>query len=214
MQYDRPMYPWSYRPGGNGAHTLGDIPTSYSDAVSQWQDAVSRFNAAYTEFLNYKNDAANDPALASSWNELYSKASLAQSGIRNIADQLGAATTAVTNAFDSAGNSVANAIESVFGLPTLKGLGIAPIVAGVAIATIIGSTAYLGSVISDLIKFNRVMTASRDQNATPEQTQALLRAAGVSGGDIFGAVGKNLILPVLGVGAAIYLLPKLLKAKS
>lgn len=215
MQYDRPMYPWSYRPGGNGSHTLGDIPTSYSDAVSQWQAAVASFNSAYTEFLNYKDAAANDPQLASAWNDLASRANFAQIGIRDIASRLGAATTAVSNAVDTGGELVANAIESVFGLPSLKGLGIAPLVVGVAIATIIGSTAYLASVAADLIKFNRVMSAARDSSANADQTTALLRAAGLPGsGGIFGGFSKNLALGVLGIGAAIYFLPKLLKVKS
>jgi hypothetical protein len=194
---------------------LGDFPTSYDDAVAQWKTAAADFASAYSEFAGNQAQAAADPDTWDTWQTLNSRAQNAQAGIRDIAGQLQAAGVAVGNFFDSAGNLVANAVEAIFGLPkiTLQGLGIAPLVIGIGIASVIGATAYLGGVIADLVKFNGVMSQARSQGASPAQTAALLSSAGVSSTSLFGGI-SNVAGTVLLIGAALYLLPLLLKKRG
>ena len=194
---------------------LGDFPTSYDDAVAQWKTAVADFTQAYLEFAGNQAQAAADPDTWDTWQSLNSRALTAQAGISDIAGQLQNAGTVIGNFFDSAGTAVANAVESIFGLPkiTLQGLGIAPLVIGIGVASVIGATAYLGGVIADLVKFNGVMTQARSQGASPSQTAALLSSAGVSSTSLFGGI-SNVAGTVLLIGAVLYLLPMLLKKRG
>jgi len=192
---------------------LNDLPTSFSDAVAQWKTAVADFVNAYAEFQGNQAQAANDPDTQAAWNDLNSQAQTAQAGITDIAGKLQASGVAVSNFFDSAGNVVANAVERVFGLPSLKGFGVIPVVAIIGVAAIVGATAYLANVIANLIRFNGIMAQARATGATASQTAQLLDSAGIASTGFFGS-GANLGMMLLLGGAVILFLPRLLKGKN
>lgn len=173
-----------------GDGILDTISTEYDNAVQTWRGKVAQFQQALAQFIDNRSDAVA-LGFGQEWNELYSRASAAQSTL-----------TYIANALESAYSWV----RDVFGMSGMGRLGVVPMI---PVAVVTGSIAALAYIISDLMKFNQKIALAKTANYSPSQVNEMLE----SGGIISNAASRNLMLTVLIGGAALYFLPRLMKGK-